>query len=73
MGRPAAERIRDAVLSRLAADPNLGRPLRASSLPPLYRFPVGDYRVIYTLREQELLILVLRIGHRSNIYRRLPR
>jgi len=72
IGRPAAERVRKAVLSRLAGNPRLGRPLGTPSQRHLYRFRVGDYRVIYALGEQELIILVLRVGHRREIYRRLP-
>jgi mRNA interferase RelE/StbE len=30
---------------------------------------VGDYRVIYTIRDDELIVLVLRVGHRREVYR----
>lgn len=70
LGRPVAERIRTAVLTRLANDPTLGSRLRTSSDVALFRYRVGDYRVIYTLREREVLILVLRVGHRREIYDR---
>lgn len=33
-----------------------------------FRFRVGDYRVIFDLEKEKLLILVLEIGHRRNIY-----
>ena len=33
-----------------------------------YRFRVGDYRVIFEMEEEKLLILVIKIGHRKNIY-----
>ncbi|MEJ2369111.1 MAG: type II toxin-antitoxin system RelE/ParE family toxin [Acidobacteriota bacterium] len=72
LGRPASERLREVILSRLAKNPRLGKPLETSSKAQLYRFRVGDYRVIYTLRDKECIILVLRIGHRREIYRRLP-
>ena len=35
---------------------------------PGYRFRVGDYRVIIDIDKNRLLILVLKIGHRKNIY-----
>ncbi len=38
----------------------------------LYRLRVGDYRVVYQIKEQILTIWVMRIGHRRDIYRRLP-
>lgn len=34
-----------------------------------YRFRVGDYRVIFDIDKNELKILVLKIGHRKNIYK----
>ena len=30
---------------------------------------VGDYRILYEIRDEELLILVIRLGHRREIYR----
>ncbi|OFW08633.1 MAG: hypothetical protein A3G20_01040 [Acidobacteria bacterium RIFCSPLOWO2_12_FULL_59_11] len=37
----------------------------------LYRLRVGDYRVIYQIEAERLTVLVVRIGHRREIYRRL--
>ncbi|MBI2665794.1 type II toxin-antitoxin system RelE/ParE family toxin [Candidatus Woesearchaeota archaeon] len=34
-----------------------------------YRFRVGDYRVIFEMEKNKLVILVLQIGHRKNIYK----
>jgi mRNA interferase RelE/StbE len=34
-----------------------------------WRIRVGDYRVIYSINDKDLLILVVRVGHRSDIYR----
>ena len=36
----------------------------------LYRLRVGDYRVIYQIRDKVLLVLVVKIGHRKDVYRR---
>jgi mRNA interferase RelE/StbE len=33
------------------------------------RFRVGDYRVIYNLEEDKLIILIVKVGHRRNIYK----
>jgi mRNA interferase RelE/StbE len=35
-----------------------------------YRIRVGDYRIIYDVVDQTLLVLVLTIGHRREVYRR---
>ena len=39
----------------------------------LYRIRVGDYRVVYSIHDDVLLVLVVRIGHRGEVYRRLRR
>jgi mRNA interferase RelE/StbE len=36
----------------------------------LYRIRIGDYRVIYDLNKDKLVILVIAVGHRRNIYKR---
>ncbi len=36
-----------------------------------YRIRVGDYRVIYEMWDEALLVLVVRIGHRREVYRGL--
>jgi mRNA interferase RelE/StbE len=36
---------------------------------PGYRLRVGDYRVILDIYKSELIILVIKIGHRKNIYK----
>jgi len=33
-----------------------------------YRFRVGDYRVVFDMEKDKLLIFVLQVGHRKNIY-----
>ena len=34
-----------------------------------YRVRVGDWRIVYTIRDRELVVLVLRIAHRGHVYR----
>ena len=36
---------------------------------PLYRVRLGDYRIVYEVRKKTLLVLVIKIGHRSDVYR----
>ncbi len=38
---------------------------------PFHKVRVGDYRIVYEIQEGLLVILVLRIGHRKDVYRRL--
>ena len=35
----------------------------------LYRIRVGDYRVVYQIQEDQLVILIVRIRHRREAYR----
>lgn len=37
----------------------------------LYRLRVGDYRVIFTIKDNELIIIVLTIGNRGDIYKKI--
>jgi mRNA interferase RelE/StbE len=34
-----------------------------------YRLRIGDYRIIYQVQGKALLILILKLGHRKNVYR----
>jgi len=34
-----------------------------------YRIRVGDYRIIYEIQDQILVVLIVRIGHRREVYR----
>ena len=36
----------------------------------MYRVRQGDYRVIYTIKDAELVVLVITIGNRRDVYRR---
>lgn len=35
---------------------------------PYYKFRVGDYRVLLDIQEGKLIILVVEVGHRKNVY-----
>jgi mRNA interferase RelE/StbE len=36
----------------------------------LYRIRLGDYRIVYEIRNEQLIVLVIKVGHRREIYRR---
>lgn len=36
----------------------------------LFRIRLGDYRVVYEIRNEMLIVVVIKIGHRSEIYRK---
>lgn len=51
-----------------SADPRqFGKPLRRN-LAGLWRYRIGDYRLICRLEEDRLIVLVIQVGHRRNIY-----
>ncbi len=43
--------------------------LQGSHRPPLYRIRAGKYRVVYTIQQEILVVLVLDVGHRSGVYK----
>ena len=56
-------------IDRLATDPHVGSALKGE-LTGLRRVRVGAYRVVFEVRTGELVVLVVRVAHRSNVYRR---
>ena len=68
--RPVQRRLLD-VIDALGADP---RPAGATTLQGgdgLLRVRVGDYRIVYAVEEAQLLVLVVTLGHRREVYRNL--
>lgn len=77
---PAAKRqikklskdIQQLVIERLEQLAEIPRPpgvLKMEGEESLYRIRVGDYRIIYEIQDRMLLIVVVKVGHRSRIYR----
>lgn len=65
------QRLRDYLENRIAQldDPRqLGKPLKGQH-SELWRYRVGDYRIITEIQDDALVVLVIRIGHRKEIYR----
>lgn len=44
-----------------------GRPLR-TQLAGLWRYRVGNYRILCQIKDDVLLVLVVSVGHRKNVY-----
>ncbi|MBI4227140.1 MAG: type II toxin-antitoxin system RelE/ParE family toxin [Candidatus Omnitrophica bacterium] len=65
--RALFERIH-AALERLRTDPSLGKRL-GGPLREVRSLRVGMYRILYHVRHHELLIYVIEIGHRREVYR----
>lgn len=72
MGKAEAARICDFLHTRIKPVDNprqLGRALEGQKLNNLWRYRVGDYRIICNIQDQKLTVLVVEIGHRREIYR----
>jgi mRNA interferase RelE/StbE len=64
-----AERIRIIeAIDRLADEPLAGGVLKGE-FSGMRRLRVGHYRIVYEVSKRELTVLVVRIGHRRDIYR----
>jgi mRNA interferase RelE/StbE len=67
-----AKRILKFLRQRVAKldDPrSIGEALHGSRLGEFWKYRVGDYRLISKIEDDRLLVLVLRVGHRKEIYR----
>jgi mRNA interferase RelE/StbE len=67
-----ARRITAFLRERLAPldDPrSLGEALKGQTLGEYWKYRLGDYRMIARLVDQRLVVMVVRIGHRREVYR----
>lgn len=69
LDKTTVRKILNRIEAYLAQDPKeLGKPLKGE-FQGYWRYRWGDYRVIYKISEREILILVLRISNRKDVYR----
>ena len=61
----------DSAILRLARDPSPPGLKKLNGAEELYRIRVGDYRVVYQIEDKDLMILVVNVGNRREIYRDL--
>ncbi|HEX7507356.1 MAG TPA: type II toxin-antitoxin system RelE/ParE family toxin [Polyangia bacterium] len=77
---PSAERdlsslygsIRKRIVARidtLAENPNPSGAVKLQGEKDMWRVRVGDYRILYTIQNAQLVVLVIKIGHRREVYR----
>ena len=71
---PPADRKRVARrIDALAAEPRPPGARKLRGADHLYRIRAGDYRILYEVRDQVLVVLVIMIRHRSTVYEDLQR
>ena len=72
LDRQVAQRIID-YLERAVTEPENPRVraemLRGRRFGGLWHYQVGDYRVICDIRDETLVVVVVKVGHRSQVYR----
>jgi mRNA interferase RelE/StbE len=56
-------------IAKLGDPRSIGEALHGSRLGEFWKYRVGDYRMICKIDDNRLVVLVLRVGHRKEIYR----
>jgi len=54
----------------LANNPRPAGVVKMAGDENLWRIRIGDYRVVYEIHDDRLIVLVLRVAHRKDVYRR---
>jgi len=62
------ERLREAI-NALEENPRPANSVKLQGNEELYRVRVGDYRIVYQIQDQQLVVLIVQVGHRREIYR----
>lgn len=66
-----SQKQRERILKSIKMLPHTGNVKRLKGYEKRYRLKVGDIRVIYEIDNKELIVLVLDIGNRGDIYKKL--
>ncbi|MDA3896621.1 MAG: type II toxin-antitoxin system RelE/ParE family toxin [Desulfobacteraceae bacterium] len=72
LDRPLQKRLLDWLHDRIqdCKDPrHFGEPLKGSHAG-LWRYRIGDFRVLCEIQDENIIVLILAIGHRREIYKR---
>ena len=72
LDRTVANRIRKFLTDRVAPlekPRSLGKALKGERFGELWKYRVGDYRLIAKIEDARIVILIVSIGHRREVYR----
>lgn len=70
LDRQVARRIVKFLRERVTEDPrSVGEALKGSTLGSFWKYRVGDYRIIASIEDGALRVLVVRVGNRREVYR----
>ena len=65
---PPVRRRLQAAIDLLCENPRPSKAVQLVGGGGEWRVRTGDYRIIYEIRDDHLIVLVLRVGHRRDIY-----
>jgi len=72
LSRDVQKRIRDFLRSKIITNPRAyGIAMQGGSVIKLWRYKIGDYRLICQIKDRELVILLVKIGNRDSVYKNL--
>ena len=71
LGKPEARRLVATLETRIATldDPRALGSALAGELGGLWRWRIGDYRVVARIEDERITILIVRVAHRREVYR----
>lgn len=70
LAKPIRVRVDRAILA-LGDDPRPRGSAKLAGTANGWRIRVGDWRILYTIEDRRLIVLVVEVGHRREVYRRL--
>jgi mRNA interferase RelE/StbE len=66
---PKVQRKLSPRIDSLAQNPRPSGAKKLKGIEDLWRIRVGDYRIVYEVRDRTLVVLVVRVAHRRDVYR----
>jgi len=66
---PEIQRRLSPHIDSLAQNPRQSGAKKLKGREGLWRIRAGDYRIVYEVRDRTLVVLVIRVAHRSDVYR----
>jgi len=69
LDKSVQSRIKKAILEKLMINPDLFIEPLTGDFTGYYKFRIGDYRLICSKENEELTIIIIELGHRSEVYK----
>jgi mRNA interferase RelE/StbE len=70
LGKPVIKRILRFLKDRVEKDPRAVGDQLKGHLSEFWRYRIGDYRVYADIQDEKVLVLVVKIGHRKEVYKK---